>query len=861
MSITPATPSELEYEVNSRRKGRWMLVVVVIILLAIFVPPFISLNRLKGRVGATLGDSLGRRVSIGRISLRLVPQPGFDLSDVNIHDDPAFSAEPMLHADKVTATLRLSSLWRRRLEIASLSFQEPSLNLVRNDGGKWNVATLIERAQQIPSAPTTRVTSESRPRFPYLEAANARVNFKMGMEKKAYAFSEADLALWLASEDEWHVRMEARPIRSDRNLHDTGTIKLEGTFQRSTDPRLTPLNLTVALDKGQLGQLSEFIYGRDRGWRGGLDANATLSGTPADLQLTLDATLDDFRRYDITGSDSARIRTRCTARYVDSAEQPHSLTGLDCRLPAGNGDVRLSGKAQHVFVTPQYDLSIAVSHLPASVLASAARRVKKGVIADLNATGEVNAAFTVKAGPPSGSSDPVIAGGGAVRDLRVTSKLIQPELAVGEIKFAFDRDDSKPAAHRSRRSQPQTAAMPATLHITATPLPLGAAGHLVYLEGAIHSGDFSLSLRGQADLTRVFAIAQAAGFPTPKTSISGVADVNLQLNGVGHDFPQPWLEGKASLSNVQIGSGPLPVPITMDYATAEFSRGGINFWTQEATLGKSGIRLRGNVSYPIGCAAGPCPVHFVLTSNELRLDDVNSLLNPRLRERPWYSFGKRNDASGINDWTGEGTINAERLVVKSVALDRFSAFVHYGEGKLDVTNIAADLFAGKHLGELHANYLAEEPRYDLAGTISNASLETLGLSLWSNAWHGSPARGGTIDAKYQLHLSGWDAAAFFKSAAGSADLLWKNGAFTGHADNGAARTLAVNEFVDRVTWKDGSLQIPSAILKTTTSGPFEISGTFGRSYDLRVQSNGKPVLVAFGTLTAVPPATPVTAKK
>src|SRR4051812_18961034 len=113
MSITPVTPSELDEVSNSRRRGRWMLVVVIVILLAIFVPPFISLNRLKGRVGATIGNSLGRRVSVGRISLRLLPQPGFDLTDVTIHDDPAFSAEPMLHADSMTATLRLSSLWRR----------------------------------------------------------------------------------------------------------------------------------------------------------------------------------------------------------------------------------------------------------------------------------------------------------------------------------------------------------------------------------------------------------------------------------------------------------------------------------------------------------------------------------------------------------------------------------------------------------------------------------------------------------------------------------------------------------------------------------------------------------------------------
>src|SRR4051812_28464696 len=858
MSITPVTPSELDEVSNSRRRGRWMLVVVIVILLAIFVPPFISLNRLKARVGTTIGNSLGRKVSVGRISLRLLPQPGFDLTDVTILDDPAFSAEPMLHADSVTATLRLSSLWRRRLEIASLTFKEPSVNLMRNDAGKWNVAALLERAQQIPSAPTGKVTSESRPRFPYLEAANARINFKIGMEKKAYAFSEADVALWLASEDEWHIRLEARPIRSDRNLHDTGTVKLEGTFQRSADPHQTPVNLTLALDKGQLGQLSEFVYGRDRGWRGGLDANATVSGTPADLQLTLDATLDDFRRYDITGSDSSHVRARCTARYVDSAEQPQSLTGVDCRLPAGNGDIRMSGNARQIFAGPHYEMNIAVSHLPASVLTSAARRMKKGAIADLNATGEVSAAFTARTDAADGDAQPVIAGGGAIRDLRVTSKLIQPELAIGEVKFAFDRDENKPSGRKGRKPAAPAAHAPATLRITSTPIPLGVAAHLAYLEGAIHSGDFALSLRGQAELNRALSIAQALGFSVPRTPINGIAELNVQLSGVAHDFPEPWLEGKASLSNVQISSGPLPVPVTMDFATAEFSRAGINFWTQEALLGKSTIRLQGNLTYPLGCSADSCPIRFALNSRELRLEDVNSVLNPRLRERPWYSFGKRDDRVGMKGWTVQGNINVGRLSLRSVNLDHFSAFVHFADSKLDLTHIGSDLFGGKHLGELHANYSGEEPLYDLAGTVSTASMDLLGSSLWTNAWHGSPTHGGTIDAKYQLHLSGSDAAALFKSAQGAADLTWKNGTFTGHADNGAARALPVSEFIDRVTWKENALQVPTATMKTTT-GPFEISGTFGRSYDLRLQSNGKPVLVAFGTLTTIP-ATPVAKK-
>ena len=103
----------------------------------------------------------------------------------------------MLRADTVTAYLRLSSLWRGRLEIGTLALDSPSLNLVRRADGHWNLEELVERTSQVPSAPTSKTRPESRPRFPYVKATAGRINFKLGNVKKAFAFSDADFALWL----------------------------------------------------------------------------------------------------------------------------------------------------------------------------------------------------------------------------------------------------------------------------------------------------------------------------------------------------------------------------------------------------------------------------------------------------------------------------------------------------------------------------------------------------------------------------------------------------------------------------------------------------------------------------------------
>ena len=127
----------------------------------------------------------------------------------------------------------MTSLLRGRLEIARLNLTEPSLNLVRNAEGHWNLENLIERAAKIPVAPTSKAKTERRPGFPYIEGDRGRINFKFGAEKKPYALTEADFALWQDSENAWGMRLKAQPVRTDFNLSDTGMVSVNGSWQTS----------------------------------------------------------------------------------------------------------------------------------------------------------------------------------------------------------------------------------------------------------------------------------------------------------------------------------------------------------------------------------------------------------------------------------------------------------------------------------------------------------------------------------------------------------------------------------------------------------------------------------------------------
>jgi AsmA protein len=250
----------------------------------------------------------------------------------------------------------------------------PSVNLVRANDGRWNLESLLEQARKIPSAPTAKKAPErARARFPYIEADAGRINLKIGNEKKVFALNDADFSLWLAAEDEWRMRLKARPLRTDANLSDVGTIKMEGTWRRAPTLHETPVQLRLWWEDGQLGQLTSLIYGRDRGWRGTTRASATIAGTPDNLKIATDARVDDFRRYDISTAESVTLQAHCDLQYSFSE---HLATNLGCQSPFGGGLIQAHGSFG-VISRHDLDLSLSAENVLAQFLAVLLRHMKR----------------------------------------------------------------------------------------------------------------------------------------------------------------------------------------------------------------------------------------------------------------------------------------------------------------------------------------------------------------------------------------------------------------------------------------------------------------------------------------------------
>ncbi len=293
-----------------RRWWVWLCALLVLLLLAL-TPPMLNVNRLQRRIAESISRSLGRPVHLDSVTLHLLPMPGFSLQNLVVSEDPAFGAEPTIRAATVNVTLRPGSLWRRHVEFSTISFESPSVNLVRNAQGQWNLQSLLMHAAQVNSAPTAQRRAGPEPRFPYIEANGARVNLKIGEEKTPFSLTDADFALWLSSPQQWQVRIQGRPNRTDRNISDPGAIKLEGSLRRAAAIAQVPIDLTLNWEGAPLGEASILLGGADAGWRGNLSVATSLSGTLSAARLNTTIHLEDLRRADFVPVETLDVQAAC----------------------------------------------------------------------------------------------------------------------------------------------------------------------------------------------------------------------------------------------------------------------------------------------------------------------------------------------------------------------------------------------------------------------------------------------------------------------------------------------------------------------------------------------------------------------
>ena len=251
---------------------KWIFLLVILAWIAAEGASLvIQHTSLRRELTARIEASFGRPVEVGSYDFSFWRGPALEAHSVTVADDPRFGSEYFLRAESMTFGLRWQSLLRGRIDLGTLSLIRPSLNLVRNSDGEWNLAEWLPRPGDARSASAPVGPSLPSPALSFrrIEVDGGRINFKRGDEKLPLALVEVSGAVETGGPGRWRMNLDAAPWRAAIVLQQMGVIHVSGDVG-GTSSRLRPATLDVTWTAASLSDVLRLAFGNDDGIRGDL---------------------------------------------------------------------------------------------------------------------------------------------------------------------------------------------------------------------------------------------------------------------------------------------------------------------------------------------------------------------------------------------------------------------------------------------------------------------------------------------------------------------------------------------------------------------------------------------------------------
>jgi hypothetical protein len=815
-------------EGRHRRRKLWLALALVIAVLAVLiVPPLVSLSRYKSQITHLISTSLGRPVHLSSVELRLLPRPGFVLTDLTVDEDPAFGAEPLLHANTVTASIRLLSLWRGRLEISRISVDEASFNLVRAGAGRWNLDALF-RTAAAHAGGVGGATADGEPVAPflYLEATNSRINIVDGVEKLPLSLVNTDLSLWQDEPGDWRIRLRGQPARTDVSLEseDTGIVRLEASVQRAAELRLMPVHLDLEWREAQLGQLARLTIGSDPGWRGDLTGELHLDGTADAARITTRLRATGVHRAEFAPAAPMDFDASCGFVYHFSAR---SLDNLACDSPLGDGRIHLAGDLPAQGASPHF--SVELDRIPIAAGLDALRTVRSDFAPGLEATGTISGKISYAAVVDNGVQQPAAKRSGrGKKNSAKTNAVVQGPLSGSFAVDGFQLSGeglSTPILIPRLLLTPVAAAQGKAVGQTQGPIanqapalagsvaiPMGGPVPLT-LTAQLSLSGYQVTLHGQAALSRVRELAHESGM-ADAAALDALAGepVSVDLSADGPWLPpenvpfsdgQPavaagialdWptillpttadavkpitdrLSGTVVLHNANWEANFLASHVEISQATLHLDNSELSWdpvaFSYGPVRGTASLTLPRSCADPELCAAKSTPT-FAVQFSELDTSALQAaILGAHERGTLLSELIARLTPASLSSATPwpelDGTVKADSLIVGPLTLKNVSATVNVLPTGAEITNFDGSALGGRVHGSGSLNSGAK-PDYTVDMQCEKLSPAAVG-ELLGMRWSG-----GAFDADGKMELSGYSGQDLAQSAKGTLHFEWRHG--------------------------------------------------------------------------------------
>jgi hypothetical protein len=785
---------------HRKHKRLWIaLTALAVLLVILIVPPFLSVSRYKSRITQLISASLGRPVRLSSVEVRLLPTPAFLLSDLTVEEDPAYGAEPVLHANSVTASIRMLSLWRGRLEIDTISVNEASLNLVRTSPGHWNLDSLLRTATAQAQSDTGRQDQPgSFVKLPYLKAAHSRINIKNGVEKLPFSLLSAEISLEQQSPGNWHVWLRGQPARTDVSLEqgDTGIVRLDANLRQAPELSQMPMHVDLYWRQAQLGQFTRLLLGSDAGWRGDLTGELHIEGTPEAAQVKTRLRATGVHRSEFAPAAPMDFDANCSLLAHFSAR---TIDNLLCDSPLGNGHIRLTGNLPGDGGQPR--LSVELDRISIAAGLDALRTVRSNLAPGLEVTGLVSGKISYAAASTIGAISEKSAHFGDVRSAKAHAAMQGPlsgSFTIQGLQISgngLSQPLRVPKILVTPANQPSGTGQALTATVA---IPVGAATPLTVSTRLMLSG-YQLTMRGQASITRARDLARVAGISNIKALDALAGDpvsVDLAASGpwmlpvqtlslselsptaasLPSAAPADSLTGTVTLRNATWKADYLVNPVEISQATLHLDSGQLRWDPIVFSYGP--VKGTASLTLPAACdAPQPCPPRFQLQFGALDSAVLQAaFLGARERGTMLSTLIHRLRSTATPAWPSlEGSVKAESLILGPVTLHQPQATLHTLANGAEITAFDAALLGGRiqGTGAYHAAATAKDkPSYTLEAQFDKLSPPAVGQLL------GLRFSGGTFNANGKIELTGYTAADLTASAKGALHFDWLHGTVT-----------------------------------------------------------------------------------
>lgn len=709
---------------------RIVFLIALVILLAGSLPFLISANRFRARLIARLESSLGRKVEVGAVRFSLLGAPALEAEYVTVAEDPRFGNEPFLRAPALRCTIRPLSILQRRLELSSLSFSNPSINLVRNGQGEWNLSSLLERRGPHTSLvrngqPPER--SAGSPAGITLDLDAARINFKSGPNKLVHTLDNLSAKLRYSPENHrWELEAEFTPQRTDMSLAEIGTIALRAKGElKASHWRDWPLQFQAEWKKSRLSDIARLFFGQDKGWRGLPQIHATGNGSLRRLDFQAAAQLSDLHAAELLSGPDTPILQLQASGSLDLAGGEFALHPLAFRTERSKGILsartgwsemyRRSGRPawEVQFDSDQMDLADFAAWLP-GLRANVDATMKTDAVArvHLRASGVPTTLEGTVSVPPSNLETSSF-------DLAGNSSLMK--LRVGEVKAQF--------AAGSLRISPIVLRWPE------------AKGELK-LRGNVNFRDSYRPYRlevtsDQVPIEGVTALEQALGIVPPRPFwLVGAAAVSLrwrgQLRGPGPPSKtEAWPEGKLLLDGIRVFAPGMRGDVEIRTGYAELRAGEMRVFLGATRF--AGTNWQGRLHL---YAQPKRQWHFTLSTERLNLAALDEIFNPRYSDRsflrpartgPFAQFLAKPGARWFDSVRATGKLSVGSLEVGVVKTEDLRATADLSGGQIRLDNLTMRAYSGQFEGWFRADFrpAPSGPSYHMQGKFDHVLAESL----------------------------------------------------------------------------------------------------------------------------------------